>query len=221
VAAAVALLTWLAFLAYAFLSPATYRATAQVALESSSGTEITTKGPLEAARRLQEAVLDRDLLQKLAAEQAPDASSEVHIQIARAIRAAFQIDSLDSRTFTVSYKDQDGFRAASRCNALAERAVVRGPLAFAQESGAEQRTRETEWRRAVDRLVAFFAAHPELVNEAPAAGAAPSPSFVDTARELRAERARIEAQLSARASPARSDNPYGEAAQPHEGPRSC
>jgi Mrp family chromosome partitioning ATPase len=197
-----AAVTFACFCAYAFLSPATYRATATVVIESSS--DSTAFGPLEAARRLHEAVLDRDLLARFSTEQAPAASPEARIQIARAIQAAFQIDSVDGHVFTVSFSDSDPARVERRCNELAVRAVERGPRLLAPERDERQRALDEERRRRVNDLVAFLAAHPELSGATESKQAARE----GTDAELLAEKARIEARIAEREARGSSDNPY-------------
>ena len=152
------------FAAYAFLTPPVYRTSAQVAIDS-GGNVASTLTPLEAARRLHEAVLDRDVLSRFSNEQAPSAAPEARIQIARAIQAAFQIDSVDGRTFNVSFRDSDRNRAARRCNELAARAIERGPRLLAPGRSEEADKLEAERRKRLNELVAFLAAHPELAAE--------------------------------------------------------
>jgi Mrp family chromosome partitioning ATPase len=198
------------FAGYAYLSTPVYRTSAQVAIES-TGTDTSALSPLEAARRLHEAVLDRDLLSRFSNEQAPSATPEVHIQIARAIQAAFQIDSVDGRIFTVSFRDSDGNRVERRCNELAARAVERGPRLLAPEHSEEAKKLEKERRDRVNQLVAFLSTHPELAAEQQK-----TPEKVavadNTDAELRAERVRLEARLAPRATEGASDNPYADPA---------
>jgi Mrp family chromosome partitioning ATPase len=202
-----AALTFIAFVAYAFLATPTYRTSAQVVIEP-TGNEASPLSPLEAARRLHEAVLDRDILSRFANEQLPGAAADAHIQIARSIQAAFQIDSVDGKNFSVTFRDSDKERVERRCNELAARAVERGPRLLAPEHSEESKKLENERRQRVNELVAFLTAHPDLATVSKGKEATSD----NTDAELRAERARLEARLAPRPAPGNSDNPYADPA---------
>jgi Mrp family chromosome partitioning ATPase/uncharacterized protein involved in exopolysaccharide biosynthesis len=193
------------FAAYAFLSPATYRTSALVHVEPiGSATAATLPAPLEAARRLREVVLARDVLERLAGE----AAVEDRLAAASRIRDGLQIDTIDSRVFSVSYKDSEPARAQRLCNQLARQAAERAPRALLPPRSTEERQQESERDQRSSELVAFLAAHPE-VQQAPApSGSPPREDAALTA--LRTERARLAQRLAALSAP--SDNPYQEPA---------
>lgn len=205
VALGVAVLVFAVFAAYAFLTRATYRTTALVNVEPiGSAAAAALPAPLEAARRLREVVLARDVLERLAGEGA----AESRLAAAGRIRDGVQIDSIDSRLFSVSYKDSDPERAQRLCNLLAAQAAERAPRALMPARSAEERRRESERDQRASELVAFLAAHPE-VQQAPAPSG--SPPREDAALiTLRTERTRLAQRLEDLNGA--SDNPYEEPA---------
>ncbi|MFZ5892916.1 MAG: hypothetical protein ACOY0T_17785 [Myxococcota bacterium] len=179
--------TLIAFVGYAFLSPASYRTSALVEVWPSNEKAPVKVEPLEAARRLHEAVLDRDVLATLAKERAAEESAEAKAQLGRSIESALQIDTVDGRAFTVSFRDSDRERVTKTCNWLAERLVERAPRVLSPDTSVQERALENERRRRVAALLAFLAAHPELAGQS---------SSSASVAELTAEKNRIEARLA-------------------------
>ncbi len=153
-------LVFAAFVAYAFLAPATYRTSALVEVVRRPNATAPSVAPVQAARRIHEAVLDREALSKLSAQRAADADAQN--QLASHLESALRIDSIDARTFVVSFRDSDRRRATSTCNWLAERVKERAPRVLAA-TGAPANASDRERRR---RLAAFLATHPELAPDA-------------------------------------------------------
>ncbi|HWA71770.1 MAG TPA: hypothetical protein VG937_05540 [Polyangiaceae bacterium] len=209
VAGCVAGLVFTVFVAYAFLTRATYRTTALVEVEPIGAAPAAPPAPLEAGRRLREAVLVRDVLARLAKELAP--SGDAQDAAASRIRDALQIDTIDSRVFSVSYKDSDPAQAQRLCNLLARQAAERAPRALLPARSADERQQESERDQRAADVVAFLAAHPEVaLQAAPSASGSPAaPPKEDAALSaLRTERARLAQRLEALS--ATSDNPYAE-----------
>jgi Mrp family chromosome partitioning ATPase len=201
-AAVVGGFTFAAFAGYAFLTPAVYRTSALIEVWASDDKAASKLEPLEASRRLHEAVLDSVVLERLAEERAPGAAAETKSQLARVIESALQIDTLDARTFTVSFRDSERARTESSCNWLAERAVERAPRALASDTSAQDRLLEAERRRRANAVAAFLAAHPELAALRPAASSG-APAGDDTALLMR-RLTELNADVSAGAAPAAS-----------------
>jgi Mrp family chromosome partitioning ATPase len=196
---------------YAFFSPAVYRTSSVVLIEPVQAKDASALGPLEASRKLHEAVLDREALERLAKEQAPSATTEAHIQIARSIQNGFQIDSVDGRSFTISVRDADRSRVAERCNWLAARAVARGPEVLAPEPVAALADDAAARQKRVGELMTFLAQHPEILGDGTEKRAAPTTKVLSDA-DLRAERDQIQKRLAKGATDASSDNPYADRA---------
>ena len=82
------------FAAYAYLAPATYRTSALLMVESATpSTPAKLPEPLEAARRLSEAILDRTLLERLAKERASSDTPEARAAAASQVRQSLEIDT--------------------------------------------------------------------------------------------------------------------------------
>lgn len=153
-------LVFAGFVAYAFLVPATYRTSALVEVVRRPNATAPSVAPVQAARRIHEAVLDREALAKLSAQRAAD--SDAQNQLASHLESALRIDSVDARTFVISFRDSDRRRATTTCNWLAERVAERAPRVLAA-AGAPAAPPDRERRR---RLAAFFVSHPELAPDA-------------------------------------------------------
>jgi Mrp family chromosome partitioning ATPase len=207
-AGGVALLIFAVFVAYAFLTRATYRTTALVEVEPLGAAQISPPAPLEAARRLREVVLARDVLEHLATEAA--SGTDGRMAAASRIRDALQIDTIDSRVFSISYKDSEPERARTLCNRLARQAAERAPRALMPARSADERQQESERDQRAAEVIAFLSAHPEVALQAQPAssGAAPKEDAALTA--LHTERARLAQRLEALS--LASDNPYAEPA---------
>ncbi|HET9957363.1 MAG TPA: hypothetical protein VFQ61_22850 [Polyangiaceae bacterium] len=198
-AAVVAILVFGVFLAYAFLARATYQSTAQFVVEPASPAATPAlPAPLEAARRVHEAVLGPEQMQRLARELSPHGGVEV-----RMLRDAFEVDTLDGRTFAVSFGDSEPERAQRLCSMLVHQAVGVAPLALATRS-EEERSGETEREQRLAALMAFLSKHPE-VTAGDKEGAAGKPEDAGLSA-LRIERERLSRRLQALES--NSDNPY-------------
>ncbi len=194
------------FLAYAYLSRATYRTTALVVVEPPLGSTARLPAPLEATRRLHEAVLRRELLQQLTAELAASGSDQDRIAAASRIRESLQVDTIDSREFAISYSDSDAARAQRFCNLLAKKAMEQAERALVPEQQAPPTESARDQR--VAELVAFLAAHPDIGASEGAGGQAQNRNE-DTIKLLQSEKRRLVAQLAN----AQSDNPYGDPAE--------
>jgi Mrp family chromosome partitioning ATPase/capsular polysaccharide biosynthesis protein len=200
-------LVFAAFVAFAFLSPATYRTTAVLVVEP-TGPGVELPAPLEAARRLHEAVLDRNVLEELTRASSKSVAE---------LQAALEIDTGDSKTFSISFRDGDAERVQRVCNQLARHAVERAPSALAARDGGSTRAVEAERQRRTQELTTFLTTHPEVLAQASAPGKS-TPDSDRMTQALRAERARLEQKLlsATEVGPATSDNPYVD--PPESGP---
>ncbi|MGC4093543.1 MAG: hypothetical protein QM756_37725 [Polyangiaceae bacterium] len=158
-----ALLTLGGFVAYAFLTPAVYRTSVVIEVWAADGLA-PRLSPLEAARRLWEVVLDREVLEQLASKHAPGGSIEEKAKVARSFEASFEIDSVDARAFMLVLRGADRAQVESDCNWLAEVAAKRAPRALGEPSSAE-RAAEAERSRRIAALVALLVAHPGLAGQ--------------------------------------------------------
>jgi hypothetical protein len=185
-----------AFVGYAFLSPAVYRASAIVEVWPSNPQSPARVEPLEGARRLHDAILDRDVLETIAKERAASTSGQPQAELASGIESALKVDTLDGATYTLSFFDSDRARAAKTCNWLASRLAERAPHVLGPDTAREDRAIEGERRRRVNAVVTFLAAHPELAGL----------DSQSAASDLISEKKRIEARLEAakKASPSAS-----------------
>jgi Mrp family chromosome partitioning ATPase len=193
------------FVAYAYLSSAVYRTSAVVRVKPAPGANVQALPPLEASRRLRDAVLDQELIDRLSHDNSPTSVAE-----AQHLREQFELDSIDGVQFTLSFRAPDAARARSITNQLARRAVQAAPQALTSSVD-----RESEQR--IDDLLGFLASR----SAAPAGSPAPSvaPMSSAQAREetqraaLRAERQRLSDRLQKESSTG-SDNPYADTSQP-------
>ncbi|MFZ5892882.1 MAG: hypothetical protein ACOY0T_17610 [Myxococcota bacterium] len=212
VAGCVAVFIFSPFVAYAFLSRAVYRTTALVRVKPAADAKIQLPPPLEAARRLRDAVLDGELIERLARDK-----SSASVAEARDLRVDFELDTIDSQSFSVSFRATDPVRARDMCNRLARRTVQSAPQALTTSVDEE-----TERSQRVDELVAFLASHADAAAPAGSALAVNSAQAREQAREelaratLRSERARLAQKLEAAAALPGSDNPYADQEQSPE-----
>ncbi|HET9931005.1 MAG TPA: hypothetical protein VFQ35_09970 [Polyangiaceae bacterium] len=191
-----AALIFLPFVAYAYLSPAVYRTTAVVRIKPINQSDVRMPPPLETARKLRDATLDDELIERLARDKSPASITE-----AQELRTEFELETVDGISFNVSFRGSDPVHTQAVCNHLARRVVQsasRALAAHAEDEGARSDR--------IDELMALLSAAPDA--------AAPTPSAVASAAQkeelarsgLRAERARLSEQLES-AVPG-SDNPY-------------
>ena len=102
----IAIIVFAVFAAYAYLAPATYRTSALLIVESATPSQpAKLPEPLEAARRLSEAILDRVMLERLAKERATSDAPEARAAAASQVRQSLEIDTSDAHSFSISYRD--------------------------------------------------------------------------------------------------------------------
>ncbi len=204
----IAIIVFAVFGAYAFLAPATYRASALLVVDSaSSANPVTLPEPLEAGRRLSEAVLDRYTLELLSRERAGSAAPEAQAHAASTVRESLAIDTSDAHAFSISYKDSDRARAQRVCNQLTDHAVVRAPQVLVDHSA--ERALDLRYREQTQELAAFLALHPDVAAERPPSGDR-SPEKDPALSAFHAEKANLEQRLLELESGVGSDNPYRE-----------
>ena len=207
----IAIIVFALFAAYAFLVPATYRTSALVVVDFVGAPgELSLPEPLEAARRLREAILDRSMLEKLSGERAGSTSLEARTQASAGVRQALEVDTSDAHAYSISYKDTDKTRAQRACNQLARHALDRAPLVlvdrtaeFATDLKRQEQTRE---------LAAFLALHPQVAAEAPVSGDK-SPDKDPALSAFFAEKKNLEKRILELESGIGTDNPYLDPAQ--------
>jgi Mrp family chromosome partitioning ATPase/uncharacterized protein involved in exopolysaccharide biosynthesis len=202
----IAFIVFAVFAAYAFLAPATYRSSALLVVESASpASSVNLPEPLEAARRLSEAVLDRSMLARLSSERAGSAAPDVQARAASSVRESLAIDTSDAHAFSISYKDNDRERAQRVCNELTHHAFERAPQVLLDRS----RDTATDLKRQqqTQELAAFLTLHPQVASEsAPTPGISPDKDPALSA--FHAEKANLERRVLELESGAGSDNPY-------------
>jgi Mrp family chromosome partitioning ATPase len=187
------------FIAYALGAPATYRATAVVAVEPVVPVELPPT--VEGIQRLRRAALDPELVATLAKEEraVPETAAQVGTRIANTL----SIESADGRRFSFAATASGAERSQRVANAFAELAAKRA----AQVLDVQPKVEEDPGARAKAALLDFLTAHPGIASE-------PSPEPTRPERDplllaLKAERTRIEAKL-ANPQAAASENPYDE-----------
>lgn len=202
----IAIIVFAVFAAYAFLAPATFRTSALVMVDSATpSSPANMPEPLEAARRLSEAVLDRKTLEKLSRERAGADSPEAQAQASGSVRRGLEIETSDGHTFSISYRDQDGPRTQSACMLLAQRAATVAPLVLADKSA--ERVLDQRRQQQTQELAAFLALHPQVAAEAPPSGDV-SPDKDPVLSAFRAEKSNLEKHILELESGTPSDNPY-------------
>ncbi|HKO48386.1 MAG TPA: hypothetical protein VJV79_11710 [Polyangiaceae bacterium] len=204
----IAIIVFAVFAAYAYLAPTTYRTQALLLVESATPS-VPSKlpEPLEAARRLSEAILDRVMLERLVKERAVSDAPEARAAAASQVRLSLEIDTSDAHAFSISYRDTNRERVQRACNDLARRALELAPLVLVDRSA--ERESELQRQRQTQELAAFLALHPEAAAETPVTGESPEKDPALSA--FHAERANLEKRLLELGSGRASDNPYLEA----------
>ena len=204
----IAILVFAVFAAYAFLAPTVYRTSALLVVDSAAGASLANMPePLEAARRLSEAVLDRKTLEKLSRERAGSAATDVQAQAqaSSSVRRGLEIDTSDGHAFSIGYRDTDGARAQSACNLLARHAAELAPTVLVDRSA--ERAAELKRQQQTQELAAFLALHPQVAAEAPP----PGDKSLETDPALsafHAEKANLDRRILELESGIVSDNPY-------------
>jgi Mrp family chromosome partitioning ATPase/capsular polysaccharide biosynthesis protein len=199
------------FTGYAFLSRAVYRTAAVVKLEDPKAVGSEFPEPLEAARRLREVTLDRQMLERLAEKIEPVQTPAARVELARRIRAATEVDTVDGKSYVIAFSDSEAERATSICNQIAERAAERLPKVLETTQGPSPE--ELERQKRTERMMAFLAAHPDAWSVSDATPEAKTRTNDQALAALRAERDRLVADLAraqAALAEANSDNPYAE-----------
>ena len=202
----IAIIVFSVFAAYAFLAPATYRTSALLVVDSASpDNPVSMPEPLEAARRLGEAVLDRKMLERLSRERAGSGGAEAQAQASSQVRRGLEIDTSDGHTFSLSYRDTEEERTQAACNALAQHAVELAPQVLVDHSS--ERALDLKRQQQTQELAAFLALHPQVAAEAPPAGSA-SPDKDAAISAFHAEKSNLEHRIAELESGVVSDNPY-------------
>ena len=198
------------FAAYAFLVPATYRANALLVVDSASpSASANLLEPLEAARRLSEAVLDRGMLAQLSRERAGSSAPEAQARAASSVRESLAIDTSDGHAFSISYKDSTRERAQRVCNQLVHHAFERAPVVLLDRSA--ENAVDLKRQEQTQELAAFLALHPQVAAESPAPIGV-SPDKDPALSAFHAEKANLEQRVLELESGASSDNPYDDPA---------
>jgi Mrp family chromosome partitioning ATPase/uncharacterized protein involved in exopolysaccharide biosynthesis len=202
----IAFIVFAVFVAYAFLVPATYRSSALLVVESASpASSVNLPEPLEAARRLSEAVLDRSMLARLSRERAGSDAPDAQARAASSVRESLAIDTSDAHAFGISYKDNDRERAQRVCNELTHHALERAPQVLLDRS--RDTAADLKRQQQTQELAAFLTLHPQVASEsAPTPGVSPDKDPALSA--FHAEKANLERRVLELESGAGSDNPY-------------
>jgi len=202
----IAIIVSAVFVAYAFLAPATYRTSALLVVDSFSATApAAVPEPLEAGRRLSEAILDRQMLEQLSRERAESSAPDAQAHAASEVRQGLQIDTSDAHAFSISYKDNDKARAQRVCNQLVHHAVERAPVVLLDRSA--EHALDLKRQEQTQELAAFLALHPQVAAEAPSEPGLP-PEKDPAITAFHAEKNSLERRLADMASGKASDNPY-------------
>jgi len=161
--------------------------------------------PLEAARRMSEAILDRAMLERLSVERAGSSAPQARAAAASVVRNSLEIDTSDAHAFSIAYRDTSPERAQRACNDLARHAVELAPQVLVDRSA--ERAGDLKRQQQTQELAAFLASHPEAAAEAPPTG--PVSADKDPALSaFHAEKANLEQRLQELQSGRSSDNPY-------------
>jgi len=207
----IAVIVFAIFAAYAFLAPATYRASALMVVESASPSQpAKLPQPLEAARRMSEAILDRAMLERLSVERAGSSAPEARAAAASVVRRSLEIDTSDAHAFSIGYRDTSRERAQRACNDLARHAVELAPAVLVDRSA--ERAGDLKRQQQTQELAAFLAAHPEAASEPPPTGTV-SLDKDPALSAFHAEKANLEKRLQELQNGRSSDNPYVDPAQ--------
>src|SRR6478736_530968 len=202
----VAVIVFTVFAAYAYLAPATYRTSGFFAVNAGSGGgTVTLPEPLEAARRLSEAVLDRKTLGALSRDRAASSDPEAQALASSAVRRGLEIETSDGHSFVLSYRDSDAARAQRACNALIDHAVELAPLVLLDHRA--ERALDLKRQEQTQELTAFLALHPQVAAEPPPTGLT-SPDKDPIFSAFQGEKANLEHRILAIESGTLSDNPY-------------
>ena len=205
----IATIVFAVFAVYAFLAPTTYRTSALLVVESTGpANSISMPEPLEAGRRLGEAILDRAMLEELSRERAGSSEPEARAKAASSVRESLTIDTSDTRAFSIGYKDSNPERTQRVCNQLTRHALERAPVVLAgrkvESEDDLKRQQETQ------ALAAFLARNPQFAAESPITPGTP-PDRDPAVAAFHSEKAILERRLLEIESG--SDNPYVDTAQ--------
>ncbi len=204
--ALIASIVFAVFAAYAFLVPATYRTSALVVVDQASPAgSANLPEPLEAARRLSEAILDRKMLERLSRERAGSSASDAQAQASANVRRGLEIDTSDAHSFSISYRDTDEARAQSACNQLAKYAVEIAPIVLVDHTA--ERALDLKRQEQTQQLATFLTQHPQVAAEPQPTGEK-SPDHDAAFSALNAEKSNLEHRILELESGPRSDNPY-------------
>src|SRR5450432_96875 len=202
----IAIIVFAVFSAYAFLVPATFRTSAILVVDSARpASSVNLPEPLEAARRLSEAILDRAMLEQLSRDRANSGAPEAQAYAASQVRQGLEIDTSDAHTFSISYKDGDRERAQRACNLLVHHAVDRAPQVLL-DRGQEHAT-DLKRQQQTQELAAFLTLHPQVAAEGSESNAG-SPDKDPALSALNAEKSNLERRLTELANGGGTDNPY-------------
>ncbi len=170
-----------AFIAYAFTTPAIYRSSALVWLETPKDkSPLLSTEPLASSRKLRAALLGSrisDVLRK----EFPELGQKP-AELVQHLSSAIDVSTPDGRAYSLAFQDSDRFRAQRVADALARVATELLPEVIVPEQAAPPSAQD-EQQTAVAELAKFMAAHPEVAQQ-------------PTARDERAEKIKLKQTIA-------------------------
>ncbi len=207
-AVVVALLVFGAFVAYAFLTPATFRTTAEIVLKPTGNGPLALPSSPDPTLQLRSAAVDAETLEQTARELGLDSAAAAKPRV----EADLEVKRSTPETFDFSFRAATPVAAESVADLLARHAAARAVRSLSPGAPDQHATREAARAKSASELAAFIAAHPELTPPGPSVvPVAPQDAPETDSAALRAERDQLQAKLARMSEGAPgSDNPFGD-----------
>src|SRR3954471_3347798 len=162
-AVVVALLVFGGFVAYAFLTPATFRTTAEIVLKPTGNGPLVLPSSPDPALQLRAAAIDAETLEQTARELGLDSSAAARQRVENDL----EIRRSTPETFDFSFRASTAAGAEHVADLLARHAAARAVRSLSPAAPDQHAAREAARTNSAAELATFIAAHPELTPPAP------------------------------------------------------
>jgi Mrp family chromosome partitioning ATPase len=204
----VALLVFGSFVAYAFLTPATFRTTAEIVLKPTGSGPLVLPSSPDPTLQLRSAAVDQETLEQTARELGLDSAAAAK----QRVETDLEVKRSTPETFDFAFRASKPAAAERVADLLARHAAARAVRSLSPTAPDQHVTREAARAKSASELATFIAAHPELTPPGPSVvPVAPKDASETDTAALRAERDQLQSKLARmpEAAPG-SDNPFGD-----------
>src|SRR3954463_16193962 len=190
-AVVVALIVFGGFVAYAFLTPATFRTTAEIVLKPTGNGPLVLASSPDPTLQLRSAAIDEETLEQTARELGLDSGAAAK----QRVDTELEVKRSSPETFDFSFRASTPAAAEHVADLLARHAAARAVRSLSPAAPDQNAAREAARAKSASELATFIAGHPELTPPAPSVvPVAPKDAPETDPAALRSERDQIQAK---------------------------